>query len=178
MRTNTFAMMIYGFSGLRFTISICRQPLKIGRGGVTIRKLGTPFGFSLSVSFQRVILFAQFEAVRRFAGKQTCEIPLNCMFLICAHSHPTAIYNLIETCCISLNVYPFSQRNQCFSVLDLCSQCCDATRCHCHADNKNVFLHPILILSLNLCHKNTKAIVQPLSYLFQKTLYLCNSSLS
>lgn len=51
--------MIYGFSDLRFTISICRQPLKIGRGGVTIRKLGTPFGFSLSVSFQRVILFAQ-----------------------------------------------------------------------------------------------------------------------
>ena len=165
--------MIYGFRNLRFPVSIRRQSVKIRRSGITIRKLGTAFGFSLAVSLQCVVLPTQFETVRRLAVEQTCEIPLNHVFLLCTDSHPTTVYNLVDTCRVCLNIHPFGQGNQCFSAFGLCGQRCHAPRCRHHADSKNVFLHPYLILNLKTMRQKYESCASHLSPICFGKPYIC-----
>ena len=75
------------------------------------------------------------------------------MRLIRPDSYPATVNNLVDTCRVSLYVYPFGEWHQCLRIFGLSSQ--HRASCHHHINSQNVFFHSIRYYVYRRC-KNTK----------------------
>ena len=83
----------------------------------------------------------EFKAIGGLAIKQVGKITLNGMRFIRPDSYPATVNNLVDTCRVSLYVYPFGEWHQCLRIFSLSSQ--HRASCRHHINNQNVFFHSI-----------------------------------